>query len=544
MALQVWLPLNKDFRNSGLKGPFVTATNVTFSTAGVSGNCASFNGSNSYISLDGAIANGTNRFSYAAWVKFNNVSATHCLYSQRTAVGEGYSIFLIGGKIRFDAGGNLWTTTATIAANTWIHFAVTYDGSVKKLYINGNLSSTNTATTTVNVGEKATIGGSSEGDGVANNNRLNGFLYDVRIYDNALTADDVKDAYNSRFLYSKPQLDGNTNFSWLRVLHHNNPKAARFASQEEGKNKDTKDHFSKLKVFFNNDVIRSRSGKYEFMAKERLESNSAEQTFMWKQTSNPTASTVSGYELVSQTTNPNRSFGLLRNGSYAVFHNGSTWWCACGSVSDFNGGIPGFGGTVLSGYLDLYVKVDNSMPPYGYTRLEYIESNGNQWIDTGVKACMNKIRCVCDMTPLNGNDTAFFGSRGTYYLFYKVSDNYFWPTSKCENISGTLVVGNKYHVDWNKGQLEVAGDDGVHQTASRSNSTQDSSNMYIFNFNPTDSRSTTAKLYYFDIYIDDVIVRKFIPCKRNSDNVVGLFDVVNNVFYASGSQNFIAGPAV
>ena len=58
--------------------------------------------------------------------------------------------------------------------------------------------------------------------------------------------------------------------------------------------------------------------------------------------------------------------------------------------------------------------------PDEYQRVEYIQSTGTQYINTGIKPCMNKTRCVCDISPMNENDTAFFGSRGTYYLFYNV----------------------------------------------------------------------------------------------------------------------------
>lgn len=551
MALQVWLPLNKDFKNIGLKGPFASATNVTFSTAGVAGNCASFNGSTSYLSFVGPVSSGTNAFSYAAWVKFNNVSATQCLFSQRTVVGEGYSIFLIGGKIRFDAGGNLWTTTATIAANTWIHIVVTYDGSVKKLYINGALSSSNTATTTSSVGEKATIGGSSEGNGVANNNRLNGFLYDVRIYDNALTPADVKDAYNGKLIKSPSRIDNDANFAWLRVLHHNNPKAARFATQEDAKNKTTKDQFSRLKVFFNNDNLRGISGSYEFMVKERLEATSAEQKFVWKQTSNPTASTVTGYELVSQTTNPGRSFGLKHNGSYAVFHNGSTWWCACGSVSEFNGGIPGFGGTVLTGCLDLYTKVDNkrhlafNTVPSDYTVLDYIQSTGTQYIDTGINPKV-KPRVVARFEFLNGDDKDYWGNGAkngsAYYANFsgRKLTYYRYGSTTSININYTVNL-NEIH-EWDVSDKVYV--DGVLRGQT--------SNVYTYNASQNTiqifkaARSTyysSYKLYEFKLYDGDELVRHLIPVRRKSDNVVGLYDLVSkSLFTNKGTGEFTAGP--
>lgn len=191
------------------------------------------------------------------------------------------------------------------------------------------------------------------------------------------------------------------------------------------------------------------------------------------------------------------------------------------------------------------VFTDASRLPDGYQEVEYIESSGSQYIDTGIEPCMNKIRCICDVTPMNDADTALFGSRGTYYLFYKVSDNYFWPTSRCETVEGTLVVGHKYHVDWNKGTLEVTGDDGVYQKGVRSNNTQDELAMRIFDFNPHDYRAAHARLYNFKIYVDDELVRDFVPCYRTSDNAAGLYDLVNGAFYGnSGSGTFSVGDDV
>jgi hypothetical protein len=181
--------------------------------------------------------------------------------------------------------------------------------------------------------------------------------------------------------------------------------------------------------------------------------------------------------------------------------------------------------------------------PTEYQEVEYIQNTGGAWIDTGIQPCMNKIRCLCEMSPMTNSDTAFFGSRGTYFLFYNVSGNYFWPISKCETIQGTLTVGNKYVVDWNKGTLEVTGTDGVYQKGVRSNNTQDTRNLYIFNFNPVDGRQALAKVYYFKIYIEDVLVRDFIPCKRKSDNIAGLYDLVENTFYSSITQTQLSsGP--
>ena len=49
-------------------------------------------------------------------------------------------------------------------------------------------------------------------------------------------------------------------------------------------------------------------------------------------------------------------------------------------------------------------------------------------------------------------------------------------------------------------------------------------------------------VYDFKIYESDVLVKHFIPCYRNSDNKVGLYDIVNNVFYTNqGTGEFLYG---
>ena len=53
------------------------------------------------------------------------------------------------------------------------------------------------------------------------------------------------------------------------------------------------------------------------------------------------------------------------------------------------------------------------------------------------------------------------------------------------------------------------------------------------------------KLYYFNLFYNNNIIRKMIPALRNSDNVAGLYDLVNNEFYTNaGTGTFITGPKI
>lgn len=57
-------------------------------------------------------------------------------------------------------------------------------------------------------------------------------------------------------------------------------------------------------------------------------------------------------------------------------------------------------------------------------------------------------------------------------------------------------------------------------------------------------RYIEARLYYFKLFVEGTLVRDMIPC-TDPNNVVGLYDTVNNVFYSSpNGAAFVAGPTV
>lgn len=54
-----------------------------------------------------------------------------------------------------------------------------------------------------------------------------------------------------------------------------------------------------------------------------------------------------------------------------------------------------------------------------------------------------------------------------------------------------------------------------------------------------------GRLYHLRFYNNGKIVEDFVPCYRKADNVPGLYDVVNQIFYTnSGSGSFTVGPDI
>ena len=100
-GLQVWLPLTKDLSNQGIAKINITNNGATYSsTGGKLGGCYNFNGN--CIGVQNLPI--TQDISIAFWMKPNNISQSGCLLNYRTDIGLDIAIFLIQGKIRFDAG--------------------------------------------------------------------------------------------------------------------------------------------------------------------------------------------------------------------------------------------------------------------------------------------------------------------------------------------------------------------------------------------------------------------------------------------------------
>lgn len=186
--------------------------------------------------------------------------------------------------------------------------------------------------------------------------------------------------------------------------------------------------------------------------------------------------------------------------------------------------------------------------PSGYTELEYIQSSGTQYIDTGFKPNQDtRVVTKFDMIQTDTTWRKLWGSAsGTYDLDFALWND---GTTKLQSYYGTKtnntvpITSMSLNVDANKNIWKYSGET---ITFDKNNFTCAYS-MYVFNVNKCDHPEYLPgmmKLYLFKIYDNDVLVRDFIPCK-NPSGTVGLYDSVNNQFYQNaGSGIFIAGPEI
>lgn len=193
--------------------------------------------------------------------------------------------------------------------------------------------------------------------------------------------------------------------------------------------------------------------------------------------------------------------------------------------------------------------------PEGYTQLEYIQSTGTQYINTGFKpANTTKVVADFEMTANSGSHQMIFGERpnsqgsakGQYVLGYAGHKS----PAVWRSDFGTSQVSFASSIGWG-GRMTAIKDGNVCTLGSSSvtNTTSTFTASYALtlfagNTGGEMGSYTSVKLYSCQIYDNGTLIRNFIPCK-NASGAVGLYDIVGAEFYANaGSGTFAAGPVV
>ena len=182
--------------------------------------------------------------------------------------------------------------------------------------------------------------------------------------------------------------------------------------------------------------------------------------------------------------------------------------------------------------------------PDEYQEVEYIQSSGSQYINTGVNPKI-KPRVIMKMAMINPSDSdyfgnsaingsAFFGDFSAYSLMY-----YRYGSTSALN-TGISVKQNQWH-EWDISQSVYLDGDLRYTTTNTYTYNSNQINICIFKCR----NYATYQLAYFILYDGEEKVREFYPCYRKSDSVIGLYDKVTNKFYPNnGNGVFIKGADV
>lgn len=187
--------------------------------------------------------------------------------------------------------------------------------------------------------------------------------------------------------------------------------------------------------------------------------------------------------------------------------------------------------------------------PAGYTELDYIESTGTQYIDTGIVRDIdnNTYKLKLNVSYSNVNTRQLQGVQG--YVYVGVVNGYWQYGSASNDHTNIQAIPNIFHsieLNANKtkssfiygkiNNIDVVG-------GSQISNSPVNAHFCLFMLNGFNFPSS-CKNKECELYENDILVRNFIPC-INDQNEVGMYDTVSQTFFGNdGTGNFIAGPVI
>lgn len=177
--------------------------------------------------------------------------------------------------------------------------------------------------------------------------------------------------------------------------------------------------------------------------------------------------------------------------------------------------------------------------PAGFTELEYIESTGTQWIDTGVSfAITDTSHITLDAIFYKGTSSMqYMGANGNNTIYIKPSEN-----RGRANTAGYFTLKKRHIIETftNFDTYRSSIIDGIKTVGTDSATLNDK--YVLFALGDIRQYTVACRLYSVKINKNSNVVFDGIPAKDFSGNI-GIYDTITkNFFVNGGTGDFIAGP--
>lgn len=198
--------------------------------------------------------------------------------------------------------------------------------------------------------------------------------------------------------------------------------------------------------------------------------------------------------------------------------------------------------------------------PAEYQEVEYIQSTGTQYIDTGFcPDYKTSFKIKMYINSDNNSHDFFFGvvfdnvpsaPAGAFRLFHHKQNQLYGTQPYRDDVITSINLPLNGEYMFNNGSFYYNNVILSYKSGSRVSNWSINYPMYIFCENNVPeggakfgtTTNIDRRFYGGQIFQDGVLVRNFIPCYRKSDNEIGLFDLVNGVFYTNqGTGTFSKG---
>lgn len=315
-------------------------------------------------------------------------------------------------------------------------------------------------------------------------------------------------------------------------------------------NNNNRCHLSSIKIYNGNDEL---VNDLKFVKNQGV--NGSQEISMYDSVLNVTYNNTNSYTPVyhiveSGTTEYPMYYDEMQNPpnniSFSSMTEAEEYECPwVGMTATIDGVRYVFSGDSQSGYEWV---LNPSRLPAGYTEVEYIENTGTSYLNTNFVPNQDT-RVVCDMqndnltqyprlwgagawNSVTGLDLAYQNDGGAYclHISWLGSNNWTYFTSFTDD-------GQRHTHDLNKNYLYRDGTlVGSNTYTTRTASDPIGVFTYIGSGRPSSSsywgqEHFKGKMFAFQVYDNGTLVRDLVPCKRDNDNEVGAYDIVNDVFY-------------
>lgn len=193
------------------------------------------------------------------------------------------------------------------------------------------------------------------------------------------------------------------------------------------------------------------------------------------------------------------------------------------------------------------VELGFGIIPYTYQQVEYLQSNGSQYVDTGIKHSdyYNTLKTVIDAqyTSNSVGSNVLSGAKysSNFHIVASYNEGSFVANNGTSNLNlGTFdMLRHTFVMDIPNGKAKK---DDTTVSFNTKPSIPNNILMLAFDDGSEIKGKASAKIFSFKMYSGETLIRDFIPCYRKSDSVSGFWDLVSKTFFTnSGSGEFIVG---
>lgn len=183
--------------------------------------------------------------------------------------------------------------------------------------------------------------------------------------------------------------------------------------------------------------------------------------------------------------------------------------------------------------------------PDGYRKVEYLESSGTQYIDTGVY-CNHNMSFSAGIAKIQNTNTTWFGSRNSGN--YATKNEQIYLNQNTRTITLYTTTADVANADFELNYITIITPQIGTRYDIRDMTCVETMNnaiysLFLFGMNDIGTPTLTAtRIYYLIVKENQVTLHYFIPVVRNTDDKPGMYDLVNDMFYTNiGTGEFTYG---